>query len=61
MEFRTPVMPQIPNTHAVIERIASNQVEAPRQLMERLDRLISLQEKQNELLLQLAQGKPTQG
>lgn len=60
MNTPMPFMPQVPNTHAVIERIAKNQVEAHRQLMERLDRLIALQEKQNELLLQLAQAKPAQ-
>lgn len=53
-------MPNILNTHAAIERIANNQVQAHHQLMERLDRLIALQEQQNALLLQLAQGKPAQ-
>lgn len=60
MQIPMPVMPNILNTHAAIERIANNQVQAHHQLMERLDRLIALQEQQNALLLQLAQGKPAQ-
>lgn len=56
MEIPRPFIQNIPNTHAVIEKIAQNQGETTRAILKRLDQLVVLQEKQNELLQQLVQG-----
>lgn len=56
MEIPRPFIPNIPNTHAVVEAIAQNQGETTRAILKRMDQLVALQEKQNELLQQLVQG-----
>lgn len=61
MEIPKAVIPNIPNTHALIEKIAQNQGETTRAILKRLDRLVALQEQQNELLQQLAQGQLPKG
>lgn len=58
---RAPVMPNIPNSHAVLEKIASNQVAAHRQLMEQMTAVADLLQQQNELLAQLVQGQAGKG
>jgi|GEM_PF-5823337 len=50
-----PKIPQIPNTHAVIERIAKNQVSAHSQSMESLEEIADLLRAQNELLRELVE------
>lgn len=57
MEIPKPFIPNIPNTHALVETIAQNQGETTRAMLKRLDQLIALRERQNELLLQLVQGQ----
>lgn len=59
--FTPPFTPRIPNTHAVIEKIAANQVAGMQMLQQRLDSLIALQEKQNQLLEQLLVDRGAQG
>lgn len=59
--FTQPLMPRIPNTHAVIEKIAANQVAGMQMLQQRLDSLIALQEKQNQLLERLLGDRGEQG
>lgn len=61
MEIPKAFIPNIPNTHALIETIAQNQGETTRAILKRLDRLVALQEQQNELLQQLAQGQLPKG
>ncbi len=50
-----PKIPQIPNTHAVIERIAKNQASAHSQSMESLEEIADLLRAQNELLRELVE------
>ena len=59
MEIPKPFIPHVPNTHALIETIAENQGATTRSILKRLDKLVELQEKQNELLSQIAQGLKT--
>lgn len=54
-EFTAPRMPQIQNSHAVLETIAENQGETTRALLKRLDKLVELQGQQNELLASVLQ------
>lgn len=55
MEIPKPFIPNIPNTHALIETIAQNQGETTRALLKRLDKLVELQGQQNELLASVLQ------
>lgn len=48
-----PNVPNIPNSHAVLERIAKNQVAAHEQLMEGVAEIAELLRSQNELLQKL--------
>lgn len=57
MEIPKPFIPNIPNTHALVETIAQNQGETTRAMLKRLDQLIALQERQNALLQQLVQDR----
>ena len=59
--FMPAVAPEIPNTHKYIVAIAENQANGIRMLQARLDTLISLQEKQVELLEQLLQRSTQAG
>ena len=56
MEIDRPFIPNIPNTHSVIETIAQNQGETTRAILKRLDKLVEQQDRQNELLAEIAKA-----
>ena len=59
--INVPPMPQIPNPMKEFRQFAEVHVHSQGVLRDKLDRLIALQEQQNELLTQLLQRFPAQG